>query len=235
MAGPSLPDNGPSPVGLSAAPGDVSAAARRVRTAADHWSVRLRDLLSTYLPLLLMLLLAAATWWLVRITPVPKPSRMVEPSAQAPDYILQGVELVRYRGDGSLMARIRAGELRHYPDGDRMELDAAWLLADHPEGALQAQAQRAWVTEEGQRVRLEGDVRLRREATPKQAAFEVRTRVLELDVRAGRVWTTEATQWEQGEFSAQAAGGFDYRQEGSLLQLKGPVKAKMSGAGLRGG
>ena len=34
---------------------------RRPRAASEHWSIRLRDLLSTYLPLLLMLLLAALT------------------------------------------------------------------------------------------------------------------------------------------------------------------------------
>lgn len=214
----------PSPAGsaVDAAP------ALRARSVGDHWSIRLRDALSTYLPLLLMLLLAAATWWLVRITPLPTTARTAEPSPQAPDYILGEVELVRYRGDGSLMARVRARELRHYPVGDRMELDSAWLLADHPEGALRAQADRAVLTEQGQRVRLEGDVRLSREATASQPAFEARTQVLDLDVQAGRAWTTESVQWQQGDLSLQAAAGFEYEQAGATLQLKGPVKAKMS-------
>jgi lipopolysaccharide export system protein LptC len=200
---------------------------RRPRAASEHWSIRLRDLLSTYLPLLLMLLLAALTWWLVRITPVPLAARTTELASQAPDYTLGEVELVRYRGDGSLMARIRARELRHYPVGDRVELDAAWLLADHPDGALLAQAERATVTDEGQRVRLEGDVRLSRAATPTQEAFEARTRLLELDTQAGRAWTDEPVQWTQGELRAQAAG-LDYDQSGARLQLKGPVRAQLS-------
>jgi len=215
---PGMPKQGAGP------PADVD---RRARAPSEHWSIRLRDLLATYLPLLLMLVLAALTWWLVRITPLPEAARAAEAVSQAPDYVLGKVELVRYRGDGSLMARIRAQELRHYPVGDRMELEGAWVLADHPEGALLAQADRAVVTEEGQRVLLEGDVRLSRAATPAQEAFEARTRVLEVDTKAGRAWTSEPVLWSQGELQAQAAG-FDYDQASARLQLMGPVQAQMS-------
>ena len=201
--------------------------AHRSRWAAEHWSVRLRDALSTYLPLLLMLLLAGLTWWLVRVAPTPGAPRAAEASPQTPDYVLGGVELVRYRGDGSLMARVRASELRHYPVGDRMELDAAWLLADHPDGAMLAQSERAVLTEDGRRVRLEGDVRLSRAATAVLAAFEMRTASMDLDLQAGRAWTNSPVDWRQDEWVVQAAG-FEFVQEGSFLQLKGPVKAQMT-------
>ncbi len=202
--------------------------ADRARSVADHWSVRLRDWASAYLPLLLMLFLAAATWWLVRITPLPSAARPIEPSSQAPDYILQEVELVRYRPDGSLMARLRTRELRHYPVGDRMELDEPLVVADHPTGVLRAQALRATVTEEGRRIRLEGDVVLSREATLQDAAFEVRSAVLEMDLDSGRAWTDQPVQWQQDGMAVQAAG-FEYRRE-SALELKGPVRAQMSAA-----
>lgn len=201
------------------------------RSAAEHWSIRLRDVLSTYLPLLLMLLLAALTWWLVRVTPTPGTPRASEASPQTPDYVLGGVELVRYRGDGSLMARVRASELRHYPVGDRMELDSAWLLADHPDGAMLAQSERAVLTEEGHRVRLEGDVRLSRAATPTLAAFEMRTESMDLDLQAGRAWTAAPVIWLQDDWVVQASG-FEFVQEGSFLQLKGPLKAQMTPSAL---
>lgn len=214
--------------GSSSPPGgSADSPTDRARAVAEHWSIRLRDGLSTYLPLLLMLMLAALTWWLVRITPVPTAARSGEPLSQAPDYILGEVELVRYRGDGSLLARIRAREVRHYPVGDRVEMDAAWLLADHPEGAVLAQAEQAVLTEDGQRIRLEGDVRLSRAATPAQAAFDARTRALEVDLQAGRVWTDEPVQWTQGDLKAQAAG-LEYEQAGARLHLKGPLRAQIS-------
>jgi len=201
--------------------------AASARALADHWSIRLRDLFSTYLPLLLMLFLAGATWWLVRLTPVPGAARAPEASSQTPDYILNDVELIRYRGDGSLLARIRSRELRHYPVGDRLELDEAQVVADHPEGDLNAQAKRADVSEEGRRIRLEGDVTLRREASNTQPAFTVRTAVLEIDLESGRAWTDQPVQWEQ-EGAQLSAAGFQYEQARSWLQLKGPVRAHMA-------
>jgi lipopolysaccharide export system protein LptC len=216
------PPSGPAEAGLD-----------RARPLAEHWSIRLRDLLSTYLPLLLMLLLAAMTWWLVRVTPVPSLARLADPPSQAPDYILGEVELVRYRSDGSVMARIRAREVRHYPVGDRVELDSAWLMADHAEGALLAQADRAVLTDEGQRIRLQGDVRLSRAATESQDAFDARTSVLDIDLQSGRAWTAEPVHWTQGSLQARAAG-LDYEQSGSRLQLKGPLQAELKPAGQRG-
>lgn len=211
----------------------LSPPSRASAAVAEHWSIRLRDLLSTYLPLLLMLVLAALTWWLVRITPVPPALRLAEPPSQSPDYVLSDVQLVRFRSDGSLVARIRARELRHYPVGDRVELDGAWVLADHPDGAVLAQAERAVLTEDGQRLRLQGDVRLSREASPSHAAFDARTSVLDLDLQAGRAWTREPVHWDQGDLRAQAAG-FEYEQAGSRLQLEGPVKAQINTASQRG-
>ena len=43
--------------------------------APTPWHLRLRDALSSYLPLLLMTLLALATWWLVQNSPRPEVAR----------------------------------------------------------------------------------------------------------------------------------------------------------------
>jgi lipopolysaccharide export system protein LptC len=59
------PARGP-PLGPSAR-SRPAAAPRR----AMPWHLRLREALSSYLPLLLMALLALATWWLVKNSPRP--------------------------------------------------------------------------------------------------------------------------------------------------------------------
>ena len=46
------------------------------------WHVRLRDAISSYLPLLLMALLALFTWWLVKNT--PRACRPGRPTAASP-------------------------------------------------------------------------------------------------------------------------------------------------------
>lgn len=200
---------------------------------SQHWSVRLRDLLSTYLPLLLMLALAGATWWLVRITPLPPMSSASEPSPQAPDYTLQGVDLQRYRGDGALLARIQGRELRHFPQGDRMELEDARILLNQADGPVHAQARQAEVTDGGDRVRLMGSVVLRRPAGPQQEAFEVHGEVVEFDVRASRAWSDQAVEWVQ-DASRLRAAGFDYRQADGQVQLRGPVQANWLPASPKG-
>lgn len=207
-------------------PGELPPAARAARRpVAQHWSVRLRDGLSTYLPLLLMVFLAAATWWLVRVTPVPPPLTLQEPSPQTPDYTLHGVDLQRYGSDGGLLARIRGRELRHYPQGDRMELEDAHILLNQPEGPIQARARRAEVMDRGDRVRLIGGVVVNRAATPRQAAFELRGEDVEFEVAAGRAWSRQAVQWLEVGTVVDAAG-FDYREADGQVRLTGPVRAQ---------
>lgn len=202
------------------------AAAEPARPILQHWSVRVRDALSTYLPLLLMLLLAGLSWWLVRITPVPPAARLQDPANQTPDFTLQGVEMVRYRADGRREARIRGRELRHFPFGERVEIDDARIQIDHPDGPLEAQSLQATVTEGGQRVALRGEVRLTRAATARQPAFSVEGESIDLDSAAGRAWSQEPILWTQNDAVVRAAG-FDYRQQADELMLRGPVQARL--------
>ena len=193
---------------------------------AQHWSVRLRDILYTYLPLLLMLVLAGATWWLVRVTPLPPLLNEPEPSPQAPDYTLMGVDLQRYRADGSLLARVRGRELRHFPQGDRLELEDADILWHQLEGPpLSALARRAEVTEGGDRTRLLGSVVLRRPGSPGRSSVEVRGEEIEYDAKAARAWSNRPVQWVDDQGVMQAAG-FEYRQEQGQVRLLGPVRTE---------
>ena len=65
-----LPDLPEVPLSLGPAGPPPAPVAR-----ALPWHLRLRDLLSAYLPLLLMALLALSTWWLVKNTPTLAPCR----------------------------------------------------------------------------------------------------------------------------------------------------------------
>lgn len=211
---------------MVAEPTSLPPAAQLQRTpVAQHWSVRLRDILYTYLPLLLMLVLAGATWWLVRITPLPPLQAAPEPSPQAPDYRLLGVDLQRYRDDGSLVARIQGRELRHFPQGDRMELEEVRVLWNQPDGPLTAHALRAEVTEGGDRTRLMGSVVLSRPATPERPPMEVRGEEIEFDARQSRAWSNQPVELIEGQGVTRAAG-FEYRQADSQVRLKGPVRAQ---------
>lgn len=198
----------------------------RRRPVSQHWSVRLRDLVSTYVPLLLMLLLAGATWWLVRVTPVPSAPRAVEPSPQAPDYTLMGVDLQRYAADGALLARIRGQQLRHFPQGDRLELTEAHIRLRLQDAWIDARSPQAVLTEGGDRAHLFGGVVLIREATATQAGFELRTEAVQVEVPQGLVSSSAPTVWLQAGSRVQAAG-FTWRREADTVDLVGPVRANL--------
>ena len=53
------------------------------------WPVRLRFVVSSYLPILLMALLALATWWLVQNTPQRPPAAPEAAPRHEPDYEME--------------------------------------------------------------------------------------------------------------------------------------------------
>lgn len=186
---------------------------------------RLRDALSLYLPLVLLAVLAAGTWWLVRLSPSPGPGRPDTAASTAPDYQLHGFEVVRYAADGRVLAHIQGDTLRHYPVDERLALERPVLVADTPQGRVQARALEGLVRQEGQRIDLRGEVHWERLATATAPALRVDTSVLHIDTEAARAWTEAVTELQQNGLSV-TAHGFEYRQEDAKLQLQGPVKAR---------
>src|SRR5687768_13673540 len=72
-----------TPVPESPAPA-AAAAEPAVSHAAQPWRWRLFELVSSYLPLLMMALLALGTWWLVKSTPLDDEERVATPPRHEP-------------------------------------------------------------------------------------------------------------------------------------------------------
>ena len=90
-----LPDLPEVPVAIGAQP---TAGERRLREA---WDVRLRGLLGTYLPLLLMSALAVGTWWLAKQSPRAVTERVTVAPRHDPDYTARRVVLERLLAVGN--------------------------------------------------------------------------------------------------------------------------------------
>ena len=126
-----------------------------------RWHQRLRDALSSYLPLLLMAVLALGSWWLVKNVPAPIKPRDQGVVRTAPDYTMTDFVLERFEPTGRLKLRIAGTQLRHYPDTDRIEIDALQLRAISPDGHVTlAQAKRALSNGDGSEVQLMGAARV---------------------------------------------------------------------------
>lgn len=213
-----LPDLPEVPISLGPAPGAPSPPRRQ------PWHLRLRDLLSTYLPLLLMALLALGTWWLVKHTPRAAAPAAPEQVRSDPDYTMNRFAIERFDRSGRARVRIEGRVLRHYPDTDRFEVDDATIHALSPTGQQTvAHAQRALGNGDLSEVQLLGGAEVR-SATPDGTPLYIRSEFLHAFVVTERLRTHLPVLVQHGEDRMQAAG-LDYDHGQRRLDLKGPARA----------
>ena len=187
------------------------------------WHVRLRDALSSYLPLLLMALLALSTWWLVKNTPRAEAPPEAATLRKEPDYTMNQFALQRFGADGRLKLRVDGERMRHFPDTDRIEIDAARLQAWAPDGRVtRADARRALSNGDGSEVQLLGGATVT-SSGPVGEPIEFRGEFLHAFLATERLSSHLPVQVLRGG-SDLRAGGFDYDHLTGKLDLLGPVR-----------
>jgi lipopolysaccharide export system protein LptC len=210
-----LPDLPEVPIAL----GPLRPAAHR---RATPWHLRLRDALSSYLPLLLMALLALGTWWLVKNTPLAPKAPPAEAVRSDPDYTMTNFVLERFDPSGRLRLRVQGDRLRHFPDSDRMEIDNPQFRAFAPDGSVTvAGARRALSNGDLSEVQLLGSAEVHRQGPP---AVVIRGEFLHAFLVNEQVRSHLPVRVTQGRNEWQAAG-VDYDHGQRKLEFKGPMHA----------
>ncbi|MBL8327170.1 MAG: LPS export ABC transporter periplasmic protein LptC [Rubrivivax sp.] len=221
-----LPDLPEVPISL----GSAEAAGGADRRARLPWHLRLREALSAYLPLLLMLLIALATWWLVKHTPVPQPPAPPREARTEPDYTMSGFALERFDATGRLKLRVEGGQLRHYPDTGRVEIDDARIRAFAADGReTVATARRALGNADGSELQLLGGAQV----TSRDAAgapMVIRGEFLHAFLVTERVRSHQPVSVSYGA-TELSAGGIEYDNAIRKLDFKGPVRAVLAPRG----
>ena len=193
---------------------------------AMPWFLRLRDTLSSYLPLLLMAALALGTWWLVKNTPGAPPARSADVARGVPDYSMRRFEVQRFAPDGRLTARLEGKELRHYPESDRIEVDELRLQAFLPDGRITtATARRAVSNGAASELELRGGAEVvgtDADGTP----VTIRSEFLHAFIETEVVLTDVPVQLRHGRSLLQA-GGLRYDGRRRLVDFEGPVRASL--------
>ena len=197
------------------------------------WSLRLREWVLAYLPLLLMALLALATWWLVKNTPTTPAPGGERPLRHEPDYTMQTFTLQRFTPTGALQVQIEGEQMRHYPDTDTFEIDGVRVRSLGEDGSvIRARAQRALSDGKGTHVRLFGGAQVVRETQDGREPIEFRSEFLQVFLDTERVQTDQPVQMLQGGNDVHAAG-LDYDHRRRFAQLQGPIKARLDPPGRR--
>jgi lipopolysaccharide export system protein LptC len=188
------------------------------------WHQRAREMLTTYLPLVLMLLLALGTWWLVKNTPsADGPSESSLPRKE-PDYTMDHFVIERFDKNGRLKVRMQGDRLRHFADTEIIEVDNARVRAVSADGRVTlAQARRAIANGDGSEVQLIGDARVD-SAGPRGEPIQFRGEFLHAFLNTERV-RSHLPVVVTSEGSEFRAAGMEYDHLTGQLQLQGRMRA----------
>jgi lipopolysaccharide export system protein LptC len=195
------------------------------QSAAEPWRWRLFEMVSSYLPLLMMALLALGTWWVVKNTPLADDVRAVTPLRHEPDYEMHKFAVQRFTPEGPLRAQIEGDALRHYPDTDTLEIDNVRLRAVTPDGRVtRATARRAIANGAGTEVQLLGSAEIVREATANDEAINFRGEFLHAFLDTERVRSHLPVTVTRGATEVRA-DGMEYSHVDRLIQFSGRMRA----------
>lgn len=200
-----------------------------VKRTPTPWHLRLRDVVSAYLPLLLMALVALGTWWLVKNTPTAPGPTVPMAVRHDPDYTMSKFAIERFDRSGRLHLRVEGERLRHFPDTDRYEIDDARIVATAPDGRVtRASARQALGNGDLSEVQLIGGAQVRSEL-PDARPLEMRSEFLHAYLVTERVATHVPVQVRVASDLVTAAG-LVYDHGARKLDLKGPLRSTLQPA-----
>ncbi len=215
-----LPDLPEVPLSL----GPADARARRPRLP---WHLRLRENLSSYLPLLVMGLLVLASWWLVKNSPRPAGPAEERAVSNEPDYTMERFALERFDAQGQLKLRIEGARLKHFPATDRIEIEDAQIRAIAADGRVTlAHAKLALGNGDGSEVQLRGGAEVT-STDANGAPLVMRSEFLHAFLVTEQVRSHLPVQVQMGNSQLRAAG-LDYDHGARRLDLLGPMRAELT-------
>ncbi len=161
-----------------------------------HWS-------SALFPLVLLLTLTSLTYWLRYVTDQPE-TRNDGKNRHDPDYIMYDATLRKIGESGRLEYTLKADTVTHYPDNETLDVSKPNLVHAGKGAQVTVTADTAHVSEDNERIDLNGNVIIRRAATPKHKALTGATPALTVLPDADKAFTkspvlvTQGTSWAKG-------------------------------------
>ena len=161
---------------------------------------------TTWLPLAVLGLLVGLTMWLNQLVQ-PAAPRSDGSTRHDPDVMVENFSARKLGVDGLVLYTLAARKMVHYPDDDSALLETVKLEAFEPrQPKMTATAERGRLEQGGDRVWVEGNVVIVREADAKAGRARLTTEKLLLLPDEGIARTNEAVTLESPEGHAHAIG-----------------------------
>lgn len=189
-----------------------------------HWP-------SALFPLVLLLTLTGLTFWLRHITELPE-ERNDGKNRHDPDYIMHNATLRKIGQNGKLEYTLKADTATHYPDDETLDVVRPSLVHAGKEAPVTVTADTARVSENNERIDLNGNVIIQRAATRKREAMTGATTTLTVLLDADKAFTKSPVLVTQGRSRAKGIGlQMDLRAETYLIESQ--VRAMLESPRLR--
>jgi lipopolysaccharide export system protein LptC len=183
---------------------------------------------------LMLVVVGGFTWWLQQRIQVEPPR--APPAPRRPDYTVQDFTATMMNKQGVPDRRLSAPILRHYPDDGSSELDDPVLTlfrADGPPWVIRSRS--GWVSAEGEKVVLRGDVGIDRAGTANLRPIQLRTAELRVRPRQDYAETdTPVRITSEGDWVTSTAGAQAWLGKALRVKLLGRSHAKVAAATFHG-
>jgi lipopolysaccharide export system protein LptC len=164
----------------------------------------MRDRIASVIAIVLLALVTATSYWYSRFLQSPAPAEAVRPQVDAD---ADQVTLIQFDSIGRAKYKLFAERMTHYVQTDNVDLVRPRLISLRPdEPRVEAAAQLAHVENDGERIRLTGDVVLTRASPPGQPPLRVSTQMLLALPDRDRYSTDLPVRVERGTDSIRARG-----------------------------
>jgi lipopolysaccharide export system protein LptC len=161
---------------------------------------------TSWLPLAVLGLLVALTLWLNTLVQ-PQAARADGSTRHDPDLMVENFNARKLDPDGSVRYTLAARKMVHYPDDDSAHLDTVTLEAFEPkQPKMTATADRGRLEQGGDRVWIEGNVVVVREADARAGRARLTTEKLLVLPDEGKARTSSDVMLESPQGRAYAKG-----------------------------
>jgi lipopolysaccharide export system protein LptC len=136
----------------------------------------MRDRIASVIAIVLLALVAATSYWYSRSLRLEAPAEAARPKVDAD---ADEVTLVQFDSSGRAKYKLFAERMTHYVQTDDIDLVRPHLVSLRPdEPRVEAVARLAHMENDGERIRLSGDVVLTRASPPGQPPLRISTQML---------------------------------------------------------